>query len=56
MQKFIVLLVALYMSSFAVNGQTVAGVWKTIDDETGEPKSHLELFEADGKLYQICLV
>ncbi|MEZ4894453.1 MAG: DUF2147 domain-containing protein [Saprospiraceae bacterium] len=51
MQKFIVLLVALYMSSFAVNGQTVAGVWKTIDDETGEPKSHLELFEADGKLY-----
>ncbi len=27
------------------------GVWKTIDDETGEAKSHVEIFEEDGKLY-----
>ena len=37
--------------SLAAGAQTVTGVWKTIDDETGEPKSHLELFEGDGKLY-----
>jgi len=27
------------------------GVWKTIDDETGEAKSHLEIYEQGGKLY-----
>lgn len=37
--------------SLAAGAQTVTGVWKTIDDETGEPKSHLELFDGDGKLY-----
>lgn len=33
------------------NAQSVTGVWKTIDDETGEAKSHLELFESGNKLY-----
>ena len=27
------------------------GVWKTIDDETGEAKSHVEIYEKGGKLY-----
>ena len=26
------------------------GTWKTIDDETGEAKSYVEIFEKDGKL------
>jgi uncharacterized protein (DUF2147 family) len=36
---------------FLLNAQTVTGVWKTVDDETGEAKSHLELFESGNKLY-----
>ena len=27
------------------------GIWKTIDDKTGEAKSHVEIFEKDGKLH-----
>ena len=26
------------------------GTWRTVDDETGKSKSHLEIFEKDGKL------
>ena len=29
----------------------VTGIWKTIDDETGKPKSLVELTIKDGKLY-----
>ncbi len=32
-------------------GQTVLGVWKTIDDETGEPKSHVKIYKKDGKVF-----
>lgn len=31
--------------------QTVFGVWKTIDDKTGEPKSHVKIYEKDGKVF-----
>jgi uncharacterized protein (DUF2147 family) len=27
------------------------GIWKTIDDKTGEAKSHIEIYETDGKYY-----
>lgn len=47
MQKliFFVLLLALHG---ALTAQI--GTWKTIDDNTGEAKSHVELVEKDGKL------
>ncbi len=32
-------------------GQSVIGKWKTIDDETGKPKSVVEIFEKNGKVY-----
>jgi uncharacterized protein (DUF2147 family) len=31
--------------------QEIKGKWKTIDDETNEPKSIVELFERDGKVF-----
>lgn len=31
--------------------QSVVGKWKTIDDETGEAKSIVEIYEQDGKIY-----
>ncbi|MFN0216625.1 MAG: DUF2147 domain-containing protein [Saprospiraceae bacterium] len=44
-----------FLLSFFVLGilqaQSITGSWKTIDDETNEAKSHLELFVAEGKLY-----
>lgn len=30
---------------------TVTGQWTTIDDETGQPKSVVEIYEENGKLY-----
>lgn len=32
-------------------GQEVIGKWKTIDDETNEPKSIVEIFTRDGKVH-----
>ncbi len=31
--------------------QSPIGIWKTIDDNTGEAKSHVEIYEKGGKLY-----
>ncbi|PLX07465.1 MAG: DUF2147 domain-containing protein [Marinilabiliales bacterium] len=46
------LLIALIMFSFsAVKAQKEVGIWKTIDDETNKPKSYVELYIKNGKLY-----
>ena len=45
----IVLLVLLF--SLSAQAQDVFGQWKTIDDETGEAKSIVEVYEKDGKVY-----
>lgn len=31
--------------------QSPIGVWKTIDDETGKAKSHVQIYEQNGALY-----
>jgi uncharacterized protein (DUF2147 family) len=31
--------------------QSVIGKWKTVDDETGKPKSVVEIYEKSGKIY-----
>jgi len=37
---------------FSQNNDAIVGKWKTIDDETKEPKSIVELYKSsDGKLY-----
>jgi uncharacterized protein (DUF2147 family) len=33
------------------NAQTIFGKWKSIDDETGQPKSIVEIYERSGKVY-----
>ena len=46
------LLVALLIiSGFYGYGQSIVGTWKTIDDETGKPKSIVEITEREGKIY-----
>ena len=47
----IVFLFLFIGGSTAAFGQTVFGKWRTIDDETGEPKSLVEIYEDNGKVY-----
>ena len=44
--------VFLILFSFSTaKAQKEVGIWKTIDDETNSPKSHVELYIKNGKLY-----
>lgn len=40
-----------FMLSIAISAQSPVGIWKTIDDETGDAKSHVEIYEKDGKFF-----
>ncbi|MEM1322575.1 MAG: DUF2147 domain-containing protein [Bacteroidota bacterium] len=45
-------LCALFLSlSVALQAQSPVGIWKTVDDKTGEEKSHVEIYEKDGRFY-----
>lgn len=35
----------------ALSAQSPSGVWKTVDDATNTSKSHIEIFETNGKLF-----
>jgi len=50
MKKFVILSCALSfcLSTFS---QDIFGKWKTVDDETGEEKSVVNIYEKDGKIY-----
>lgn len=39
------------ITAASLRAQSPLGIWKTIDDETGEAKSHIEIFEHEGKAY-----
>jgi len=41
----------LSISTIISFGQSPVGTWKSIDDQTGEAKSHVQIFEKDGKLH-----
>lgn len=48
------LILSLVLAVFTVAGgmaQDVFGKWKTIDDETGEAKSIVEIYKKNGKVY-----
>jgi uncharacterized protein (DUF2147 family) len=45
------LLLILILANLQLNAQNILGKWKTIDDETGEPKSVVEIYEKEGKIY-----
>ena len=48
--KNLILLFALFISCF-INAQSVVGKWKTIDDETGKVKSHVEIYKQGDKIF-----
>ncbi len=41
----------LLVGFMSVNAQDVVGKWKTIDDETGKPKSIVEIYKDGNKYY-----
>ena len=47
--------VSLFFAAFSfaltLAAQSAVGTWKTIDESTGEAKSHIEIYERGGKLY-----
>lgn len=53
MQKSIAVLAGiLILAAFhSVSAQSVTGLWKTIDDDTEEAKSYVQLFMKNGKLH-----
>ncbi len=51
MRNLVLSLVALVGFGLSLSAQSPIGVWKTIDDETGEAKSTVEIYESGGKLY-----
>ncbi|MDA3879016.1 MAG: DUF2147 domain-containing protein [Prolixibacteraceae bacterium] len=52
MKKTVLLLIiTLFAFSFSMANSNVTGKWRTIDDNTGEVKSIVEITKKDGKLY-----
>ncbi len=51
MKKYILCLSALLLCAQLLRAQSVLGTWKTVDDNSGEARSHIHLFESGGKLY-----
>ncbi len=51
--KLLKIISALTLFFYANSGlaQAITGQWKTIDDETGKPKSMVEIYIKDGKAY-----
>jgi len=45
------LLTLLWVGGAAWAQTSPLGTWKTIDDKTGEAKSHIEVYEKNGKLH-----
>ena len=50
MKRILLLLVVVLVAS-STNAQSIVGTWKTIDDESGKPRSVVDIFEKDGKYY-----
>ncbi|RXP53058.1 DUF2147 domain-containing protein [Lutibacter sp. HS1-25] len=52
MKKFIIFTIAFaVLGTFMGNAQSIFGKWKTIDDETGNEKSIVEIYNVNGKAY-----
>ncbi|TAF34662.1 MAG: DUF2147 domain-containing protein [Cytophagales bacterium] len=49
--NFLILFFLVICWAQVSNAQSVVGTWKTIDDETGKPRSLVQIYEQGGKLY-----
>ena len=51
MKNWMLAISVFFLICNTVHAQSVIGKWKTIDDETGEAKSIVEIYEKSGKIY-----
>lgn len=51
MKKTIITVLLMVCAVMTGTAQDVFGKWKTIDDETGEAKSIVEIYQQNGKVY-----
>lgn len=49
--RSLILFVALLSSAMLASAQTVTGRWTTVDDNSGKPRSVVEITEKNGKLH-----
>ncbi|MFK7756042.1 MAG: DUF2147 domain-containing protein [Flavobacteriales bacterium] len=49
--KHIMVIIVLGFLAQSISAQNAFGTWKTIDEETGEPKSVVRVYEEDGLIY-----
>ena len=49
MNKWLFILAVL--TSSVISAQSILGKWRTVDGQTGEEKSIVEIFERDGKIF-----
>jgi len=49
--KLYITFFALLFAIAGLQAQSPVGIWKTVDDNTGESKSHIEIYEQGGKMY-----
>lgn len=51
MKKILLTISLVVLTVMTAAAQDVTGKWKTIDDETGEAKSIVEIYKQNGKIY-----
>lgn len=51
MRTYLISILVLTLFSLTSYSQDVFGKWKTVDDDTGEVKSIVEIYQQDGKTY-----
>lgn len=51
MKNWMLAMSVFFLTFNTIHAQSVIGKWKTIDDETGEAKSIVEIYEKSGKIY-----
>jgi len=50
MYKLTLALLLIFLA-VTLQAQSALGVWKTVDDETGEAKSHIQVYEQNGQVF-----
>lgn len=51
MRRLSLMLLALATIALSAGAQSPVGTWKTVDDQSGVAKSHVEIYENNGQLY-----
>ncbi|MEQ8583180.1 MAG: DUF2147 domain-containing protein [Marinoscillum sp.] len=46
-----IFILLLFFGLFTVKAQSATGLWKTIDDETGKPRSIVQIEERNGQIF-----